>query len=49
MKKYEIIDDQEDENYGHIKALTDFGDIKKVTLVVKLITMTICHKKVTAG
>ena len=29
MQKYEIIDDQNDEHYGHIKALTDFGDVKK--------------------
>ena len=29
MKKYEIITDQNDENYGHIRALTDFGDVKK--------------------
>ena len=29
MQKYEIIDDQNDENYGHIKALIDFGDVKK--------------------
>ena len=29
MQKYEIITDQNDENYGRIKALTDFGYIKK--------------------
>ena len=29
MQKYEIITDQNDEHYGHIKALTDFGDVKK--------------------
>ncbi len=29
MQKYEIITDQKDENYGHIRALTDFGDVKK--------------------
>ena len=29
MQKYEIITDQNDENYGHIRALTDFGDVKK--------------------
>lgn len=29
MQKYEIITDQEDENHGHIRALMDFGDVKK--------------------
>ena len=29
MQKYEIITDQNDENYGHIRALMDFGDVKK--------------------
>ena len=29
MQKYEIITDQEDENYGHIRALIDFGSIRK--------------------
>ncbi len=29
MQKYEIIKDREDENYGHIRALIDFGDVKK--------------------
>ena len=45
MQKYEIITDQNDENYGHIRALTDFGDVKKVTLAAKLIAMTIYRKK----
>ena len=29
MQKYEIIDDQNDENYGRIRALIDFGRVKK--------------------
>ena len=29
MKKYEIITDQNDENYSRIRALIDFGDVKK--------------------
>ena len=28
-KKYEIITDQNDENYGHIRALIDFSNVKK--------------------
>ena len=29
MQKYEIITDQNDENYGHIRALIDFGNVRK--------------------
>ena len=29
MLKYEIITDREDENYGHIRALIDLGNVKK--------------------
>ena len=29
MKKYEIITEQEDENYGRIRALIDVGYVKK--------------------
>ena len=29
MQKYEIITDQEDENCGHIRALIDFGNVRK--------------------
>ena len=29
MLKYEIIKDREDENYGRIRALIDFGNVRK--------------------
>ena len=29
MLKYEIITNQNDENYGHIRALINFGNVKK--------------------
>ena len=29
MQKYEIITDQNDENYGRIRALIDFGNVEK--------------------
>ena len=36
MQKYEIITDQEDANYGHIRALIDFGNVKKGDLGGKI-------------
>ena len=29
MQKYEIITNQNDENYGHIRALIDFSDVRR--------------------